>query len=224
MIPQMMKERPPYVRFEEREVGVDQEASEAAGRQVPRVIVLAVITPHGSKDEIEKYAEQWLKEIRAKALKGEYPLEWANLFAAQFEEWKKGNELPRSGTPIKTWQMIGVAEVRKRLLTLGYTTVEDLAAVPDAALGQLGLDGRYLRDLARNWLTEADTKGANAKALADANATIARLEGTIGRLTARIESLEAARAASEPPSDAAPEEPAPATPPRRRRAEAATGA
>ena len=197
MIPTIQKERPPYVRFEEREVGIDPVATEKEGRQIPLMRVLALITPHGSKDVIEKWADQWLGEIKTKAMKGEYPLEWSTHFHLQYEEWKKGNELPRSGTPIKTWQMIAINEQRSRLIAIGITTVEDLAAVPDSGLAQIGLDGRYLRDLARGWVNEAREKGAGAKELADAKADVVRLteqvehqNTTINSLRTRLEALE----------------------------------
>ena len=41
MIPQVFDKRPPFVRFEEREMGIDQAASDEAGRPIPRVIVMA---------------------------------------------------------------------------------------------------------------------------------------------------------------------------------------
>ena len=182
--------RPPYVRFEEREYGTDIEASKLAGRPVPRTAVFACITSFGSKDEHHAIADEWLASIRDRAVKGEYPLEWAQHFRAKFEEWKKGNELPRTGTPVKTWQMIS-REQANRLHVIGHTTVEDLAMVPDTALGQIGLDGRYLRDLARGWIKEAEDKGGNARALADANVRIDDLEKSNATLRQRLAALEA---------------------------------
>lgn len=190
MIPTLMDKRPPFVRFEEREFGVNHEASERAGRPVPRVIVMACITPHASKDCFEKPAEEWLTQIKQKALRGEYPVEWYNHFDLQFSEWKKGNELPREGTPVQTWQAV-TKEQGIRLRACGFTTVEDVAQIPDSGLGVVGLDGRYLRDLARSWMNEAKDKGINAKALADANVRIAEQEAQIARLNQRLEALEA---------------------------------
>lgn len=210
MMPTVMKaERPPFVRWEERECGVKwepvplepgvelAEGQEPEKRPIPIIKWFALITPVGSKDVIEQYAEPWLKGLKEKALKGEYPIEWANLFAEQFKAFKEGNELPRTGTPIKTWSMITINEQRVRLIALGITTVEDLDQWPDAALGQIGLDGRYLRDLARGWLKEVRTVGSSAKELADAKADVVRLteqaerqQSTIDRLSARLDALE----------------------------------
>lgn len=182
-------QRPPFVRFEEREWGINQEASEAAGRPVPKVIVLACITPHASKDVVEKPAEEWLQQIRAKAVRGDFNPQWAEMFRMQYEEYLKGNELPREGTPVKTWQAITRAEMHM-ILGAGYTVVEDLAQVPDSGLNTIGLSGRYLRDLARNWIAEAKDKGINAKALADANAKIEQQQQTIDSMRMRLERLE----------------------------------
>lgn len=181
--------RPPYVRFEEREMGVDPDASKAAGRPVPRTQVCVCVTSFGSKDEYVAIADEWIKLKIEKAALGEYPLEWAQHFRAQFDEWKKGNELPRSGTAVKTWQMV-TREQANRLHAIGHTTVEDLAEVPDSALGQIGLDGRYLRDLARGWINEAKDKGANTRALADANTRIDDLEKVNAELRQRLSALE----------------------------------
>lgn len=182
--------RPPFVQYEEREVGINPEATKLAGRPIPRVVTLACITPHGSKDRFEKEADTWLKEIREKAMKGEYPLEWVNFFEAHYAEWKKGNELPREGSPTKTWSAI-TKEQQVRLYALGYSTIEDIAQIPDSGLGQVGPDGRYLRDLAHTWLVESKDKGINARALADANARIAQQDQRIESLQQQIQALQA---------------------------------
>lgn len=191
MVPSIQMERPPFVHFEEREHGVDAEASEAAGHTVPRMVHFACITPHGSKDIVEKVAEEWLAQCDRLARQGSYNPEWVRHFKAAFEEYKLGNELPREGTPIITWQL-STNMRRKQLRDSGITTVEDLAAVPDTTLGAvIGLDGRYLRDMAKAWLAEGHDKGVNAKALADANARIDALIATNEAQGARILKLEA---------------------------------
>jgi hypothetical protein len=190
MIPTLMDKRPPFIQFRDQEYGINRDASEAAGRPVPAMVTMACITPHGSKDEFIKPAEEWLAQTKAKALRGDYPVEWYNHFDLQFTEWKKGNELPREGTPIQTWQAVS-NEQRSRLKAIGIPTVEDLAQFPDSSLAMVGLDGRYLRDLARGWLDEGKDKGINAKALADANAKIADQQVVIDRQEARLAALEA---------------------------------
>jgi hypothetical protein len=186
----ILDKRPPFVRFEEREMGIDPKATEAAGRPVPRVVVMACITSHGSKDEHEKPATEWLEQIKQKALRGEYSIEWKNHFELQFSEWQKGNELPREGTPVKTWAMATRAQIT-RLISVGITIVEDLAEYPDSNLGVIGMDGRYLRDMARGWINEAKDKGINTKALADANVKIDDLKAIIDRQAEQLNRLQA---------------------------------
>ena len=187
-IPVSFDKRPPFVRFEEREYGRNVEASEAAGRPIPKIVVMACITPFASKDCIEKPATEWLEQIRSKAAKGEYPAEWAVGFQNQYDEYLKGNELPRDGTPIVTWQML-TKEQQVRLKALDITTVEDLALIPDNGLGMIGLDGRVLRDTARSWIAEAKDKGVVAQELNKANAKIEEQAEQIARLTQRLDEL-----------------------------------
>lgn len=189
MVPQIFDKQPPFVRFEEREMGLDAAATEKEGRPIPRIVVMACVTPHGSKDVVERVAEDWLKQIRRQAMSGQYNLEWVRFFEEQYKEWIKGNELPREGTPIATWPMT-TNESRRRIRAAGYSTVEDLAQVPDSGLMSIGMDGRYWRDTARGWLNEAKDKGLNAKALADANAQIEELKGQNARLVERVEKME----------------------------------
>jgi hypothetical protein len=189
MTPSVFDKRPPFVRFEEREMGINQEASDIAGRPIPKIVMLACITPHGSKDCFEKVADEFLAQIKKKALAGEYPTEWLRHFELQYSEFKKGNELPRDGTPVKTWPAVS-KEQSTRLVACGFTTIEDVAQIPDSALGILGLDGRYLRDLARGWINESKDKGVNARAVADAQVKIETQEETIKSLQARLSRLE----------------------------------
>lgn len=180
-LPYVADKRPPFVRFENREYGRNHEASEAAGRPVMNLVDFALITPFGSKDCVEKPAVEWLKQIRDKAVRGEYDPDWVKFFELSYEEWKKGNELPREGTPVKTWAL-ATRDVVNRLMELRITTVEDLAAIPDNTLGTIGLDGRFWRDQAKAWLDEAKDKGINARAIANANARIEQLEQKVAQL------------------------------------------
>lgn len=181
--------RPPLVQFEEREMGINVDATKEAGRPIPRVVILACITAHGGKNTHEAIAEEWLQGLRQKGQNGdEYSQDCYDKFSKQFAAWKEGHELPRDGTPIKTWAM-ATRDAITRLLAGGITTVEDLAAIPDSGLNIIGMDGRYLRDMARGWITEAKDKGANAKALADANVEIATLKETVATQNERINRL-----------------------------------
>lgn len=184
-------ERPPFVRFDYQEYGIDLEASKRAGKPIPRTIPFVFITPHGSRDVVEKDAEEWLKQITDKAIQGQFNPDWVQRFKLMFEEWKKGNELPADGSPIKTWSAINKEQIN-RLLALEIPTVEDLAQFPDSNLGMIGLDGRYLRDLAKTWIQESADKGVNVRRLAELEQEVATKDEVIERLVKRVEALEAA--------------------------------
>lgn len=191
MVPTIQKDRPPFVRFEEREHGIDEDATKKAGYPIGKMVHFAQITTPGSKDVYEQLATVWIADKRAKAMKGEYPLEWVNHHQLQYDEWKKGNEIPREGTAIRTWQMTRSKILQDRIIAAGITTVEDLASVPDSGLNVIGMDGRHLRDMAATWVREAKDLGASAKAIADSNARIATLEEQLQALILRNRALEA---------------------------------
>jgi len=196
MIHGIQKEVMPHVRFENRDYGRDEEASRRAGRHIPKNTVFIIITSHGSKDESHQIADEWLPRKRIEASRGNYNLEWVEHFEKQYRMWKEGHELPRNGTPIATWQMIS-AEQNARLRAMGITVVEDLAAIPDSGLAEYGLDARYMRDMARNWIAEGQQKGINAQELAQAQAKlreqdekITQQAGLLTELRERLSALE----------------------------------
>lgn len=188
-VPYSSQERPPFVRFEEQENGVNHEASQAAGRPVPKFTIMACITSFGSKDCFVKPAEDWIFGIRQKAIKGEFNPEWVKRFELQFEEFKKGHELPREGTALQTCPLYTKDQVA-RARAIDVTTVEDLAQVPDSGINMLGLDGRHMRDSARAWIAEAKDKGIVSLELADANLKISEQAERIKSLEARLGELE----------------------------------
>lgn len=186
----LQKEIMPHVRFENKDYGRDEEASKQSGRHIPRNATFIIITSHGSKDSTEQLVDEWLPRKRLEASRGLYSGDWVDFFEKQYEAWKKGHELPRQGTPILTWQMVS-PEQNSRLRAMGFTVVEDVAAIPDSGLGMIGLDARNLRDMARAWLAEGQDKGINARALADANAKIDELKATVERQAEHLNRLQA---------------------------------
>src|ERR1700735_3990307 len=97
----LFDKRPPYVRFEEREMGLNVDATEKEGRPIPKVVIVACITAHGSKDCHEAVAETWLGQLKQRGLMGDdYSQDCYDKFSRQFKAWKEGHELPREGTPI----------------------------------------------------------------------------------------------------------------------------
>ncbi len=97
--------------------------------------------------------------------------------------------MPRNGTPLLTWERI--LKSRRDQLAPRFPTVEDLAAVPDSSLGDIGMDGRVLRDMARGDIKAKTDLSPVVKELADANETIRRQAEQLATLTSRLDALEA---------------------------------
>lgn len=155
--------------------------------------IIAKIMQHGDKYSVtEKHADEWLAHITSLAGQGMYDPSWVAQFKAEHDAFLKGNELPREGTPVRTWGGI-TREQGTRLIALNLSTLEDLAAVPDSGLGVIGLDGRVLRDLAKNYIASQNGAGeVLAKRLADAEQTNREQAEQIKRMEAKLSELAAA--------------------------------
>lgn len=184
-----LKEMMPFVRFEYEETGRDVDASIKAGRPVPMIHLMAIIMQHGSKDEHHAIADEWLATKRFQAAEGRCSPQWIDRWEAQLAAFKKGEELPRDGTPIKTWAALTREQVI-RLIAFGITTVEDLAAQPDSSLMNMGLDGRNMRDMAKHFLAQGEGAAGTAKKMADMEEANRQQVEIIKQLESRLSALE----------------------------------
>lgn len=187
-MPSIAVERPPIVQFDFLEYGDDAEASQRAGRPIPKVIPFAFIQPD-KFTRLEYPAEEWLAKKRQEAISGRTNPEWVTRWEMQYAAWQKGQELPPDGQPVKTWVALN-REQNTRLIAMGYVTIEQLAAVSDANLATIGLDGRYLRDLARKTLDQPINGGAMVKKMAELEQQTRDKDETIARLMERVSALE----------------------------------
>lgn len=178
--------RVPYFFFLDRESGVNVEASKAAGYDVPLMKTIIMITPHGHRgDPYEFFADEFIERKTREAKDGRYDMSWVTEFKDGLTAYRLGNEIPRHGTPLITWERI--LKSRREQLVKRFITVEDLAAVPDSALGDIGLDGRVLRDMAKADIQAKKDLSPVVKELADANETIRRMQDQIDKLSARMD-------------------------------------
>lgn len=182
-------ERVPYFQFQDREHGVNVEASKTLGYDVPLMQTFILILPHGSRGEpMEFIAEEFIARKKVEATQGRYEMEWVKAFKNGLELHRDGKELPRTGTPLATWERI--LKSRRETLSRVFPTVEDLAAVPDSSLGTIGLDGRVLRDMARGDVQAKLDLSPVVKELADAKEDNRRLQEQLAAVMARLELLE----------------------------------
>ena len=192
------EDRPPYVMFEVRGVE-DREASQEAGHYVAKNVNFAIITPQGSKDRIERNADEWLAMLADQAAQDRFPVEWLRSFKTAYAEWKDGLEPTLNGTDIRNWPAASPAQVQM-LLQSRLRTVEDLAAANEEAIGRLGMGGRALKSKAQEWLASAVDVGKQAEAVAalkaenaDLKARNESLESQLKTLAQRLDNLESRR-------------------------------
>ena len=181
--------RIPFFFFQEREQGENAEASKEAGYAVPKMVTFILIVPHGQKgDPMEFFADEFIERKGKEAREGRYDPSWVVEFKAGLAAFREGKEIPRHGTPLITWERI--LKSRREQLVQRYPTIEDLAAVPDSSLGEIGLDGRVLRDMAKGDIQAKKDLSPVVKELADANETIRRQQEQIDKLGARLDAME----------------------------------
>lgn len=182
--------RTPFFMFIEREHGIDADASALKAYEVPKMVTFILITPHGHKgDPLEFFADEFIERKGKEARDGRYDHAWVKEFKDGLALFREGREIPREGTPLITWERI--LKSRREQLRSRFPTVEDLAATPDSNLGEIGLDGRVLRDYARADLQAKIDLSPVVKELAEANENVRRLTETNAKLERRLDALEA---------------------------------
>lgn len=188
-MPQIAEDRPPYVSFELRAVE-DRTNSIEAGHYVSKDVPFVLITPAGSKDRIEREAEDWFQYLQSQVQAERFPSEWYRAYKHAYEEWTKGNEPVLDGTDIKNWPVASPAQV-KMLLAWNVRTVEDLARANEETLRRLGMGGHALKEKAIEWLSSAGSQGKVVEQIAALRAELADLKSENKELRQRVAEAEA---------------------------------
>lgn len=196
MTPNITEGRPPFIKFETRESGRDEEQTKERGYPIPRLVDFVLITPMGSKDVYEKEWVEWIADKKRLAMDGRFDPKWIEQFEFQHKEWKAGREVPLNGTPLEGWPLLAKMQV-EQIRAGGIHTVEDLAEANEDAIGRIGMGGRYYRDVARKWKAQAES-GKDAKRLADLEQALSEKDGIISELQSKMAELETALEALQP--------------------------
>ena len=165
--------------------------SEKAGRAVfDTSLFVEVITP-GSTESIPRFeVERVYCEEAGKDAQGNRLVERSAKYAQyqpQVEAFKsQSGEHLNEGTPLTQWPNIDVGTAAT-LRATGIQTVEQLAAVNDGHLANLGTGGRVLREQARAFLNARQFGIPTAQM----GAEVANLRGTNEQLTAQVNDLSA---------------------------------
>lgn len=149
---------PPYVVFSYRAVE-NREEEIKKGKYGFKDVAFAAITRPGQRDTVEKEAEAWLDDLEKKANDGAVPAAWVPHFRAKFDAWKKGEEIPEEGIPLKGWPLLTPGEVAA-ITQSGIKTVEALAGASDEALKLIGMGAAVWKSKAKNFLDAASGTGA----------------------------------------------------------------
>ena len=91
-MPAIAEARPPYVTFELRGEE-DRDASITAGHYVAKDVAYALITPRGSKDRIERVADEWFAQLKRDVDEQRFPRDWLRHFEQAYTDWKAGKEI-----------------------------------------------------------------------------------------------------------------------------------
>ena len=189
--------KPPYVTFEMRAVE-DRNASLADGAFRTKDVAFAIITPAGTRDRIEKVAEDWLRDLEEGVRQERIPPTWLQAFRYRFKMWTEDHEVPDEGLPVTQWPAVSPAQVRL-LQDMGIRSVEQLAEATEEAVMRMGMGGRALKAKAQAWLDSASGTGKVASELeklrienealkardAERDAKLQALEAKLGALTAK---------------------------------------
>lgn len=183
------EERPPYVEFVYKPVE-DRAASIAQGHFVAKDVAFAKVWRAGSKDMLEKNAEDWLSGLQKSGEAGMIPTAWYEHFRKKFDAWKQGEETPTEGTPIKGWPVLSPA-AQQMVIRAGYLTVEDLANSSDNEVGGIGMGAVGFKNKARAWLDAASGPGKMTEKFEALRAEIAEFKLQNQRLLTIIAELKA---------------------------------
>lgn len=159
-----------FVEFSSRSV-LDPVASQDAQRPVHRQMDYIRIRQPGERDEIVRPAHDGDRR--------RFPRHW--------QAFQEGREATPAGTPLAIL-FPNNPEVVENLKYDKIFVVEQLAALNDTQIGNIGLGGRQFVDRAKAFLDQAN----NGKGLQDMFAEIDQMSASIKALQKKNEALEAA--------------------------------
>lgn len=181
------KDRPAYVTFHHF-LKEDKAASLKAGHYVAKDVHMAHVTPAYTKDIIKFDVKFWFENMKQEVANGRTPQSWVDAYMAQYEAWKRGEELPPVGTAIKGWGVIG-PEVQETLVRMNIRTVEDLALVNADGMARIGMNAVELKNKAQAWLAQLQDKGPLTLEMAALKSENAQLKASLENLSKQLQAV-----------------------------------
>ena len=185
------RERPPYVTFKS-EPKENKKLSQEKGRYIAEDVEYACITTPGSKDILFERLPQWWDKLAEQVQNGRCPSAWVSRWKEQHANWKKGQEMPPEGTPVRGWAVVTPAQ-QEMLIRANILTVEDLANASADALQQVGMGSVSLKVKAETWLKAASLNGRGkvTQEMAAVKRENEHLKSEVETLKAQVEKLTA---------------------------------
>lgn len=182
---ELKEDRPAWVQFEVRAV----QRRNDKGELVSVDVNFALVTPPYSRDCVELIADEWLAQCDVDVNAGRLPGAWRDQWKAKYEAWKKGQELPVDGMPLKNWSLITPAQL-KNLLHLGHRSVEDVAGMNEEGMRAFGMGGLDLKNKAVAFLKAQSGPGKVAAENSALKVKLTELEQTVAQQQETIAELQ----------------------------------
>lgn len=183
---QIAEARAPWVMFETRAVE-DRAASIESGMYKAKDVDFALITPHGSRDQIDREVAEWFEYLAQEVKSERFPAAWLKAYRAAYAEWKEGRSTPLDGTPVANWPVLSPAQV-KLLQDLKILTVEVLANANEETMRRLGMGAVSLVAKAKEWVAQSVT-GRNVEQTVALQQQVTDLQAIISNQSEQINNL-----------------------------------
>lgn len=174
---QIADAKAPWIMFERRAVE-DRNESIAQGHFVAKDVDFVLVTPHGSKDQIEREVQDWFTNMEQQVREQRLDPSWLSAYKQAYKNWLEGKETPVEGTSILNWPLISPAQV-KLLQDLHILTVESLAEANEEAIRRMGMGSRVLVQKAQEYLKQAKDHGKSVEEVVDLRGRVQSLEQTV---------------------------------------------
>ena len=163
------------------------DASQTIARDMVKWAKRGDLTTFAMVDSVARVRRPLMEEENGQRLPN--PV-WAAIKPA-YDRWKAGEAMIEDGTALEAWP--GLAKGQIKVLRAGQIrTVEDLASISDANLGNIRLpDARKLRDRAKVFLANQEGAAHLDKVLAERDQKTAALEAELAELRAFVAAQQA---------------------------------
>lgn len=147
-----------------------------------------IVTPPGGKSNNIYKAESFFTAMKGELKAGRVLPEWIKHWEASYELYRKGQEIPLDGTPIRGWKLLPGSQ-QEECIRFNILTVEQLANLSDEGMRNIGMGALQLKRKAQAWLAQNEKNEGGAVKLASLQRENDVLQQTVAGLTEKLEML-----------------------------------